>query len=184
MTRAELTDEVVAAAAAGDSHAFGMIYTALAPAVLGYLRARGVDDPEGLTNDVFLKLLPQISGLRGGAEGVRRLTFTIARARMIDDVRVRGRTGPMASYEPDMDTRVVRSAEEDAYDALALERVHAVLDLLPDDQREVITLRVVADLSIEQVAEVIGRSAGAVKQLQRRGMVALRAALGERQVTR
>jgi RNA polymerase sigma-70 factor (ECF subfamily) len=67
--------------------------------------------------------------------------------------------------------------------ALSLARVRAVLDVLPDDQREVLTLRVVADLSIDQIAEIMGRSAGAVKQLQRRGMVAIRQALAERRVT-
>ncbi|MEO9139446.1 MAG: sigma factor-like helix-turn-helix DNA-binding protein [Jatrophihabitans sp.] len=61
--------------------------------------------------------------------------------------------------------------------------MRAVLAVLPDDQREVLTLRVVADLSIEQIADVMGRSQGAVKQLQRRGMIALRKALAERQVT-
>ena len=47
-----------------------------------------------------------------------------------------------------------------------------------------IRLRIIADLSIEQVASVMGRSAGAIKQLQRRGLIALRAVLKDRQVTR
>lgn len=183
MPRSELTDDVVAAAAAGDSDALGTIYAALAPAVLGYLRARAVEDPEAVTNDVFVHLLPQIRNVRGGAEGVRRLTFTIARARMIDQLRVRGRVGPTAVYEAETDRRSVPSAEDDAHAALSLARVRAVLELLPDDQRDVLTLRVIADLSVEQVAEIIGRSPGAVKQLQRRGMVALRAVLDERRVT-
>jgi RNA polymerase sigma-70 factor (ECF subfamily) len=179
----ELTDDVVAAAAAGDSDALGTIYAVLSPAVLGYLRARGVDDPEAITNDVFVKLLPQVPNVRGGVDGVRKLTFTIARARMIDQLRARGRTGPVSVYDAAADQRAVPSAEDDAHAAISLARVRAVLEVLPDDQREVLTLRIVADLSIEQVAEVIGRSAGAVKQLQRRGMLALRAALDERRVT-
>ncbi len=183
VARPELTDAIAAAAATGDSDALGTIYAALAPAVLGYLRARSVDDPEAVTNDVFVKLLPQIRNVHGGAEGVRKLTFTIARARMIDQLRARGRVGPTAVYDAATDRRSVPSAEEDADAAISLARVRAVLEVLPEDQREVLTLRVVADLSIEQVAAVIGRSQGAVKQLQRRGMVALRAALDERRVT-
>jgi RNA polymerase sigma-70 factor (ECF subfamily) len=183
LPRPELTDEVVAAAATGDSDALGTVYAVLAPGVLGYLRARGVDDPEAVTNDVFVKLLPQIRNLRGGVDGVRKLTFTIARARMIDQLRARGRVGPIAEYDAQTDQRSVPSAEDDAHAAISLARVRAVLEVLPDDQREVLTLRVVADLSIEQVAEVIGRTPGAVKQLQRRGMLTLRAALQERRVT-
>lgn len=183
MARPALSDEVVAAAAAGDSDALGVVYAALAPAVLGYLRARAVEDPEAVTNDVFVKLLPQVRNVRGGADGVRRLTFTIARARMIDQLRARGRVGAMTYYDVDADQRVVASAEDDAHAAMSLARVLAVLEVLPDDQREVLTLRVVADLSIEQVADVMERSPGAIKQLQRRGLIALRAALGERRVT-
>jgi RNA polymerase sigma-70 factor (ECF subfamily) len=47
----------------------------------------------------------------------------------------------------------------------------------------VLILRVVADLSIDQIAEVMGRSSGAVKQLQRRGLIAVRQALAERRVS-
>jgi RNA polymerase sigma factor (sigma-70 family) len=160
--RPELTDELVTAAAAGDRDSLGDVYAALAPTVLGYLRTRGVDDPEAVTNDVFVKLLPQISKVRGGADGLRRLTFTIARARLVDQFRMRGRVGPTAVYDADTDQRCVPSAEDDAEAAISLAHIHAILEVLPDDQREVLTLRVVADLSIEQVADVIGRSRGAV----------------------
>lgn len=183
MSRAELTDAQVAAAARGDPDALAAVYQALAPPVLGYLRAHAVDDPEAVTNDVFVNLLPQLPRVTGGAEGVRRLAFTIAHARMVDAIRARPRSGPHIAYESAVDTRVAASAEEDAHAALALARVHEILAMLPPDQRDVLTLRVVADLSIEQVAGVIGRSPGAVKQLQRRGLVALRRALYERRVT-
>lgn len=183
MSRPELTDDLVRAAAGGDRDAVGAVYSALAPPVLGYLRARSVDDPEAVTNDVFVQLLPQIPKVRGGADGLRGLAFTIARARMVDELRARARTGLTVSYEPNSDKRTTSSAEDDAQVALSLARVRAVLAVLPDDQCEVVTLRVVADLTIEQVAAVMGRSPGAIKQLQRRGMLAVRRALDERRVT-
>lgn len=132
---------------------------------------------------MFVKLLPRLPEVKGGAGGVRKLAFTIARARMIDSFRARSRSGTTVPFDPIRDERAVPSAEDDAHAALTLARVHAILDLLPDDQREVITLRVVADLTVEQIAAVMGRSQGAVKQLQRRGMVALRQAVQERRVT-
>ena len=151
--------------------------------MVGYLRAHAADDPEGLTNDVFAKLLPQLPRVTGGAEGVRRLTFTIARARL----STRPGPGPApvrrSRTNPTADTRGVPSAEDEAQAADSLARVQAVLATLPEDQREVLTLRVVADLSIEQVAQLMGRSPGAIKQLQRRGLVALRRALQDGRVT-
>ena len=72
-----------------------------------------------------------------------------------------------------------RSAEADALTTLDDERIRAVLGGLRPDQREVITLRIVGDLTAEQVAQVLGKSRGAVKALQRRGVAALRRRLEE-----
>jgi RNA polymerase sigma-70 factor (ECF subfamily) len=81
----------------------------------------------------------------------------------------------LVRFEPDADPRVVASAE-DTHAALAAdESALALLHRLGDDQRQALTLRVVAELSLDETAEVMGRSIGAVKQLQRRALEALRA---------
>ena len=49
----------------------------------------------------------------------------------------------------------------------------ALAQLTPD-QREVILLRVVADLSVADAAEVLGKQPGAIKTLQRRALASLR----------
>lgn len=178
-----VTDEVVTAAQEGDPDALRIVYRALAPAVAGYLRTKGVTDPEAVTSDVFLAVFAQLGRVRGGADGLRRLTFSIAHARMVDDHRARERRPASVPYDPQDDRRVVESAEDSAHANSSTEQVLEILDLLPEDQREVLTLRIVADLSVGQVAEIMGRSAGAVKQLQRRALIAVRQALAERQVT-
>ncbi len=183
MVERSVTDDVVAAAQRGDGAAFRTIYEVLAPAVLGYLRTKGVADPEGVTHDVFLGVLPRLAALSGGAAGLRKLVFSVAHARMVDEHRARARQPGHLPYEPDTDARVVGSAEDAAAESLGTRRVLEVLDQLPADQREVLVLRVVADLSIDQVAEIMGRSAGAVKQLQRRGLLAVRQVLMQRGVT-
>ena len=55
--------------------------------------------------------------------------------------------------------------------------LHGALMLLTPDQREVVTLRFVADLAIEEVARITGRPIGAVKALQHRALRALAATL-------
>jgi len=50
----------------------------------------------------------------------------------------------------------------------------ALLAALKTEHREVLLLRIVADLPLEQVAKVMGKSVGSVKQLQRRALLALR----------
>jgi RNA polymerase sigma-70 factor, ECF subfamily len=184
MKRPELDEALVAAASAGDAAALRKVYLALAPAVLVYLRGRGVTDPEAVTSEVFVAVLPRLPRLTGGVSGLRTLVFSVAHARMVDSYRASARRPATVDYEPAEDTRAVPSAEDDALRALSDERVEAILALLPADQREVLYLRVVADLSIEDAAQVMGRSQGAVKQLQRRALIALRGLLAERRVTR
>lgn len=179
-----LSDEVVRAAMDGDGAAFRTVYTDLAPSILGYLTAKGANDPEALTGDVFLALLPRLPELSGGATGLRTLAFSIAHARVVDEYRARARRPGATSYEPADDPRIVESAEASAQRSLGTERVVRLLGLLDGDQREALTLRIVGDLSIEQVAEVLGKSQGAVKQLLRRGLITLRSALADQDVTR
>ena len=66
---------------------------------------------------------------------------------------------------------------------LASERVKALCARLKDDQRDVLLLRLVAGLTVDRVAAAMGRSAGAVEQLQRRGLLALRALIEAEGVT-
>jgi RNA polymerase sigma-70 factor (ECF subfamily) len=58
-------------------------------------------------------------------------------------------------------------------------RVFGAVDTLPEDQRRVIVLRFAEEKSIRDIAEELGRSEGAIKQLQFRGLENLRNRLGE-----
>ena len=171
---ADLEDAFVAAQA-GQPWALRAVYEHLAPRVHGYLRARGAREPEDLTSEVFLTVFSRLAGVTGGAAGLQTLVFSVAHARLVDDLRKRSRRGDAVPYEDWQDDRTTGSTEDEAVDRIRTAEVRALLAELPADQRDVLLLRVVADLSVEQTAAAIGRSAGAVKQLQRRGLLALRA---------
>lgn len=177
MVSSSVTDDVVAAARLGDAAAVTAIWRDLSPLVAGYLRARGVEDPDGLTSDVFLSVLPRLSELRGGAAGLRTFVFSVAHARAVDEARRRSRRPAVVEFDPTRHDSPVVSAEQEAIGRLEIADItEQVAQLLPD-HREVLALRVVADLSLEQTASVMGRSVGSVKQLQRRALLALRAAV-------
>ncbi|WP_312856706.1 RNA polymerase sigma factor [Arthrobacter mobilis] len=175
-----LPDEVMSAAQAGDPEAFSRIYAALAPAVAGYLQARGAEDPEACVQEVFLTVFSRIGTVRGGYQGLRTLAFSVAHARYVDEVRRRARRPRLAEYDPDTDTRTADSAESLVLGSLAGSEVGQQLQALNPEQREVLLLRVVADLSLEQVADIMGKSTGSIKQMQRRGLLKLKS-LVERQ---
>jgi RNA polymerase sigma-70 factor (ECF subfamily) len=179
-----LTEDVVAAARKGDALAFRAIYQELSPVVFGYLRSHGVPDPEAVTSDVFVSVLQRVDRLVGGVAGLRTFVMSIAHARYVDEARRRRRQPQTFEYDTAFDPRITRSAEDEALAYAGTANILSVLRSLPNDQREVLALRFVADLAIDDVATVIGRSPGAVKQLQRRGLLALRRLLAGAGVTR
>jgi RNA polymerase sigma-70 factor (ECF subfamily) len=157
-----------------DEGDFSAAYRELAPAVLSYLRARDVEDPEGMMQEVFLALYPQFPGVRGGTKGTKSLVFSIAHARYVDEHRRRIK-GPLTTdYEPEADPRCSASAEDQLLAAESTANVKTLLGKLQQDQQEVIALRVVAGLSLETTAEIMGKTPGAIKQQQRRALARLR----------
>lgn len=171
------------AALEGQAWALRVLYDHLAPRVHGYFVARGASDPEELTSDVFLAVFPRLSTVTGGASGLRTLVFSVAHARLVDDLRRRSRRPQATEYCPDKDPRTSPSGEDEAAVSLGTQRAIALLSKLPDDQRDALMLRHLADLTVEQVAHAMGKTPGAVKQLQRRGLLTLRAVLAGAGVT-
>ena len=171
-------DHVLAAAQGGSGWAFTRLYESLAPAVVGFLRARGVNDPEDLTSEVFLGAFTNMSSFAGNEAQWRSWVFTIAYRRMVDHTRSRTRRGGRevsGSQEGHgLVDAVAPSAEWDAMDRLGTERVREVLAGLAPDQADVLALRIIADLSVDQVAAALGKSPTAVKALQRRALATLR----------
>ncbi len=143
----------------------------LASPVQAYLRGQGAPDPDDLLGEVFLQVARSIGGFSGGERDLRRWVVTIARNRLVDDRRRRARR-PQADDHEVPDVAAPGPAEGDA-------ELHAALATLTDEQREVIGLRFVADLSLDEVAEITGRPPGAVKSMQHRALAALGRALGD-----
>lgn len=171
---ADANDEVLERAREGDSEALGDLYRALAPGVLGYLQTRGAEDPEALAQEVFLQVFRRLGDVHGGGAGLRTFTYSVAHARLVDEFRARARRPVLVAYETDGDPRHAPSTELHVLDAQAGARALDLLAGLHGDQRDVVALRIVAGLSIEETAAVLGKTPGAVKQLQRRGLISLR----------
>jgi RNA polymerase sigma-70 factor (ECF subfamily) len=167
-------DDVLAAAQAGAGWAFEVLYRDLAPGVTGYLRLHGAVEPDDLASETFIGVFTGLGGFRGDEEALRSWVFTIAHRRLIDDWRRRSRRPQLTDDAGDLTVYPGGDAEDDALVRVGTEDVHRLCAELPDDQRSVLLLRVLADLTVEQIATVMGRSVGSVKALQRRGLRALR----------
>lgn len=172
---------MLAAARTGAPWAFERLYREMSAPVAGYLRLQGATDPEDLTSEVFMGVFAGLGRFEGDEAGFRSWVLTIAHRRLVDERR---RAPRRPEPVPDPPDAVGGHVEDDALGALGDQWVREVCDRLPPDQRTVVLLRVVGDLSIDQVAEIIGRSPGAVKQLQRRGLEAVRRTVEREGVTR
>jgi len=181
---AERFDEVLRDAVAGSEDAHADLFGELAPAVAGYLRARGAHDPDDLANEVFLRAFRVLHTFRGDAGRFRSWIFTIARNCLIDERR-RAARRPSLVVLPDAEpVEHAIDAETEALARLAHERVTELLARVSPNQRDVLMLRIVADLSVEQTATVLGKTSEAVKALTRRGLAALERELLRQGVSR
>lgn len=158
----------VAKAIEGDSGAFEAIYRGYARRVRAFADARGSDDAEAVANDVMLRVFQNLANFRGDEPAFVRWVFTIARNRLIDAHRASTRR-PVRS-EREVPERAEESAELVALGQMSVPETLARLSILTTDQREVIALRLIDDLSLADVAEIVGRPVTAVKALQRRGL--------------
>lgn len=110
----------------------------------------------------------------GGETGLRSLVFSIAHARAVDSYRHKGRTPVTVSYVAESDERLEASAEDRVVESVGHSPIVQLVEKLNPDQREVILLRIVADLPLDNVATIMGKSVGSIKQLQRRALIALK----------
>jgi RNA polymerase sigma-70 factor (ECF subfamily) len=180
----ERFSSLLAAAGEGDEAAWSEIYRGLAPAVLGYLRANGAPEPEDVLAEVFLQVARDLDSFEGDETGFRSWVFTIAHHRLIDARRHSARR-PLEPMDelPEPDPAFAPDAESEALARIRARELGTILSGLTADQRTVLLLRVVADLGVAEVARVVGKRPGAVKQLQRRALAAVQRELERRGVT-
>jgi RNA polymerase sigma-70 factor (ECF subfamily) len=165
--------QTLAAARAGADWAWARLYGELAPALLGYARGRGASDAEDVIGEVFLQVVRDLDRFEGGESAFRGWVFAIAHHRLLDAQRRGARRPVVLLADTDTGLATAPASEDETLARLAEREVRRVIEQLPSDQRDVVLLRVLGDLTVEQTAAVIGKSPGAVKALQRRGLEAV-----------
>jgi RNA polymerase sigma factor (sigma-70 family) len=167
---------VLEAAQAGADWAWSRLYADLSGPVLGYLRMRGAVESEDLLGEVFVQVARNAGTFEGDYPAFRSWVFTVAHHRLVDERRYRARRPVVPGEIPDA-ARGLGDTEAEALAGLATDEVVALLGTLTSEQRDVLLLRFVGDMSVDEVARIVGRRPGAVKALQRRGLESLRRSL-------
>lgn len=179
----EVFASILEAARSGAEWAWSRLYADLSGPILGYLRLRGAAEPEDLLGEVFLQVARNLHAFEGDAGAFRSWVFTVAHHRVIDERRYRSRRPVTPVADPDPG-QVRRSVEEEALERIGTEAATAMVRRLSPDQRDVLLLRILGDLSVDQIADIVGKRPGAVKALQHRGLASLRRAMAGEGVPR
>ena len=177
--------DTLARAQAGDEAAFACLFRDVQSALLRYLRVIA-PEAEDVAGDTWLQVVAGLAGFRGEEQAFRAWLFTVARHRAADAGRSRARR-PVVPLETSGAAEQLMAADtaDLALEALSAGAVVALIaSSLPRDQAEIIMLRVVAGLDTEAVAQLLGRSSGAVRIAAHRGLHRLASLLAEAGVTR
>lgn len=167
--------EILRAAQLGAEWAWRTLYRDLAPAVTGYMRLHGVAEPDDLTGEVFVHIVRGLSSFTGNEKQFRSWVFVIAHHRLADERRSRNRK-PSEPAEIHALEQVcpAGNTEEEALSRLSVGEIRRVLEALSDDQRDIMLLRIVGGLTLEETAGIVGKRIGSVKALQRRAIATIR----------
>jgi RNA polymerase sigma-70 factor (ECF subfamily) len=168
-------DDALQRARAGDESGFLELWQELQPRLLRYLRTRGGDSPEDIAAETWLQIVRDLPSFAGTADGFRGWLFTIARHRAIDAARARAARPvvPVADVILAARSGAAASAESDALEQLSTADAIALVATLSPEQAELVGLRVIAGLDVAAVAEIVGKSPGAVRVGVHRALRAL-----------
>ncbi len=173
-------DEAVGRAQEGDAAAFAVLYEDYYDRIFRYVSFKTGNslEAEDITAEVFVKMLESIDSFRWQGYQFSSWLFRIAHNLIVDHFRKRGRRhivalddAPAAAteYNPDLD----RKLDVD----MSMVPVQEAMKDLTDLQREVISLRFAAGLSVAETARAVGKKGNAVKALQHAGIKKLRGIL-------
>lgn len=173
-------EPVLAAAQAGAPWALEVLYRALQPSVLGYLRCHEPGSADDLASETWLGVAGGIKRFSGDEDGFRGWVFTIARRRLTDLRRSRGRrrTAPVAPT--DLERPASGDVAAQVVDDLAGQALLGeIAGILSPEQLEIVSLRVLAGLDVDAVAEIVSKRPGTVRVIQHRALKRLAEQFGD-----
>ena len=164
----------------GDTEAFGQLYDNYVTGIFRFIYARvGTTQlAEDLTAETFLRALRSLNTFQWRGKDFGAWLTVIARNLTNDHYKARRTRSEFASDTLPDRADPGRGPEEDTLASLSNDELMEAVASLPIDQRDCLLMRFVQELSIAETAQVLGRSEGAIKQLQLRAVRSLAKMLG------
>jgi RNA polymerase sigma-70 factor (ECF subfamily) len=160
----------------GDNAAWEIFYDQLAPELRAYIARLGARDPDDLLGETMMQIVRDINKFSGAAAEVRAWSFQIAHNRVIDASRRRKSRPSEVPIDETLDSLPTPVQLAELPDIGTLSNL---LQGLTPDQRSVVWLRYVTELTLDETAAVVGKNPEAVAALTYRALARLRRSLGE-----
>ena len=163
---------LVELARGGDTEAFGMLYDHYHPQVYRFLYYRVGSQAlaEDLTSDTFFRALRSMSSFRWQGKDFGAWLMTIARNLTTDHYKSGRNRLEMTTEDMSPHDSATEGPETAVLASLTNEALMEALRQLPSEQQECLVMRFLQGMSIAETAQVMGRSDGAIKQLQLRAV--------------
>jgi RNA polymerase sigma-70 factor, ECF subfamily len=170
----------VSLAARHDPDAWEYLYRRAYPRLFAYARRRLSSDAaaDDAVSETMARALERIGTFTWKRAGFDAWLYGILRNVVFETYRSGARTAPLDHADDHHDGRVDDPAEI-AEQAASAQMVRAAFDRLEEEEREVLELRVVGELSSNDVAMVLGKKPGAVRMAQSRATARLRQLVDE-----
>lgn len=172
--------DVLEGARRGNEDAFRSLFRSVQPGLLRYLGVFAGPSAEDIAAETWVSVVRNLGRFAGDEPGFSAWVFTIARARLRDEQRrVYRRPTPVGGERFLGQPADSADPADHALEAAGTAAAVALLAVLPPDQAEVVLLRHVVGLDVAQTARILDKRPGAVRVASHRGLVRLRAALGD-----
>ena len=170
-------------AAQRDRARFADIYEEYFALVYAYVvrRVRDRSIAEDLTSDVFHKALANLPRFKWTGAPFASWLFRIASNLIADRAKRRAKSSATSEEIELIPQDSRKDSQSSLEDVERQAQLFRLVDGLPEDQKRVVALRFAEDKSIKEISNELGRSEGAVKQLQFRALQNLRAKLAGEQ---
>jgi RNA polymerase sigma-70 factor (ECF subfamily) len=176
----ERLDAAVAEAAAGSRDALREVVEIIRPVVVRYVRARiGTAERSGLSADdvaqeVCLAAIQALPRYQDQGRPFLAFVYGIASHKVADAHRAAARNRSEPTDVVPERFSLEAGPEQMALRSDSAARMNRLLAVLPEKQREILTLRIVVGLSAEETAEAVGSTPGAVRVAQHRALARLK----------
>ncbi|MCL4871683.1 MAG: sigma-70 family RNA polymerase sigma factor [Anaerolineae bacterium] len=163
----------------GEVNAVGELYDRYQPIIFRYVRTRIYDHQlaQDLTGEIFLRMVENLGSYRAMGVPFVAWLYRLAHNHLVNHIRketahkIEPLTAAASLSHPDSNPITLVEGK------IELQQLLQALERIDEQQREVLILRFLVEMPLQEVADALGKTVAAVKTLQHRGVLALRVAM-------